>query len=743
MKQRFLLLLLLPMLLAAVEQQPAWNAPVQYRGFTMTPSLNREANVRALERMKREFRANIVRLHLHTRMCADHWLRSKTYQPAWNALLQEIPPLLDKAKLLGLATVISIHTLPYEKERELSKRLKGAALSKAVWNDPEFSETLIRCWKELAGLCRERKDQVIWFDIFNEPLDRSTSTMIPEKWHEIAQETTDEIRKIDRIHPIVFEPGPGGLYGGFQTCRPLRDTIPVIYSLHSYMRHEYTHQLVGSRLYTDLARLYKKRTRYPHYPRLDVLPIWNRKKMMESFRVVRDFQKKHKVRIFVGEWSCARYAPDVEAYFQDSIDLFEEYGWDWTYHGWEESPVWNIEYAESLENRKSAAGARAEILRKAMAGEVPVRYHSRLRGFEYTPGRENPLALREMKEMIETWNVNLISLRIDPVRYAYSLPDGGSEKAFSVLLEKLPPLLKFAAEKNCTVILTLCSIPNDRLKKIVRSLPEKRFSGKRLPVKYEKAADLTQESERRQLLSCWRRIATLFRSAGQNLCYDLLDEPENPEIWHPLAQECIDEIRRIDRSRVLVFQPGPGKSHSGFAELKPLKDRGGEILYCAKSYDPVRFTLQALPFRAALDEGIVWQERKKIYRDYAEWRKKGNVCMYPLLKEGTWNEREYGFRELMESFSPVLKFREKYRKRILVKWGCVRWAPNAARYCQESIRIFENAGLDWCYRGFREDGNVWDVDYGELWTDQNPAPEKSTRMEFFQRAFEKNGRKEK
>ena len=40
---------------------------------------------------------------------------------------------------------------------------------------------------------------------------------------------------------------------------------------------------------------------------------------------------------------AAAWAPGADQYLRDCIALFNEYGWDWTYHAFRESPVWDVE----------------------------------------------------------------------------------------------------------------------------------------------------------------------------------------------------------------------------------------------------------------------------------------------------------------------------------------------------------------------------------------------------------------
>ncbi|MCE5215624.1 glycosyl hydrolase family 5, partial [bacterium] len=60
------------------------------------------------------------------------------------------------------------------------------------------------------------------------------------------------------------------------------------------------------------------------------------------------------VHIFVGEFSAIRWAPGDSAlnYLRDCIDLFEEHGWDWTYHAFREWTGWSVEYGSDMNDNK-------------------------------------------------------------------------------------------------------------------------------------------------------------------------------------------------------------------------------------------------------------------------------------------------------------------------------------------------------------------------------------------------------
>ena len=83
-------------------------------------------------------------------------------------------------------------------------------------------------------------------------------------------------------------------------------------------------------------------TRYPGM----IDGVYADKKLLKKYlKPVVEFQKKYGARIYCGEFSVARYAPGGAQYLKDVISIFEEYGWDWSYHAFRESHYWSVEHA--------------------------------------------------------------------------------------------------------------------------------------------------------------------------------------------------------------------------------------------------------------------------------------------------------------------------------------------------------------------------------------------------------------
>ena len=94
--------------------------------------------------------------------------------------------------------------------------------------------------------------------------------------------------------------------------------------------------------------------------------MWDKKKIRETLQPVRDFQLRHNAKIYVGEFSAVVWAPGADRYLEDCIEIFEEYGWDWSYHAFREWNGWSLEHeGEShVSMRPSPDNARKRVLLK-------------------------------------------------------------------------------------------------------------------------------------------------------------------------------------------------------------------------------------------------------------------------------------------------------------------------------------------------------------------------------------------
>lgn len=78
---------------------------------------------------------------------------------------------------------------------------------------------------------------------------------------------------------------------------------------------------------------------------------WDKEQIRVSMKDAIEFQRKHKIPIFVGEFSVIVRAPGGERYLKDMIELLEEYGWDWTYHAFREWGGWSLEHESTPDGK--------------------------------------------------------------------------------------------------------------------------------------------------------------------------------------------------------------------------------------------------------------------------------------------------------------------------------------------------------------------------------------------------------
>ena len=110
---------------------------------------------------------------------------------------------------------------------------------------------------------------------------------------------------------------------------------------------------------------------FVRYPGKMGSEYWDKEMIRKRLQAVRDFQKRHNARIFVGEFSAILWAPGAADYLRDCIEIFEEYGWDWTYHAFREWDGWSLEHEGTPGNiRPSANNDRKEVMLKGFRGEL-------------------------------------------------------------------------------------------------------------------------------------------------------------------------------------------------------------------------------------------------------------------------------------------------------------------------------------------------------------------------------------
>lgn len=223
---------------------------------------------------------------------------------------------LDRCHELGLRVILDLHVPPGG--RNLDGRMN-------MFDNREYADAFVETWRRFATAVKGHP-ALYGYDLINEPQQLGVPFAVD--YLSLQYEAAKVVRAIDPETPIIIESNEWDSAPAFRYLSPV-PMNDVIYQAHMYFPSEFTHQGVGSR---------KIGAKYP-----DPEKNWDQEALRKYLQPVRDFQLKTGARILIGEFSAARYAEGVERYLADCIAIFEEYGWDWTYHAFRESPIWSVE----------------------------------------------------------------------------------------------------------------------------------------------------------------------------------------------------------------------------------------------------------------------------------------------------------------------------------------------------------------------------------------------------------------
>ena len=270
--------------------------------------------------------------------------------------LDNLADVLRWAEARGMKVCVDLHSTP--------GGIRAGDRATAMLYDERLADAYIETWRRIATRCAPAVQTacapavqtagLYGYDLANEP---KQIAFAPISYWDIQRRAAEAIRAIDPATPIIVESNISASPTAFAYLRPL-PMDNVIYQLHLYAPGDYTHQGVG--------RALKKDGRPLVWP--DPSRGWDIEYLRRVLEPVRDFQRRHGARIYVGEFSAAAWAPGADQYLRDCISLFEEYGWDWTYHAFREWGPWSVEHETAAPGRPSVPSADTPRKRALLEG---------------------------------------------------------------------------------------------------------------------------------------------------------------------------------------------------------------------------------------------------------------------------------------------------------------------------------------------------------------------------------------
>jgi len=340
----------------AQRPKPDPNAGPPFRGHdlprlrgAMSPNEFKDEDLRVLGR---EWNANLIRWQMTTRWGAKY-KHSQDYNPelynAWlDDELADLDKVLEACRRYGVFVVVDLHSPPGG--RRANRDL-------VMLHERPYLDAFVAVWQRIAR--RYQGNPVVWgYDLVNEPVQSGPSPEGMPDYLGAQVRAAKAIRAIDPVRPIIIEVDHWDSAEGFKFLEPV-DIPRVIYQVHMYHPGAFTHQGVhGSPTGVD-------------YPGKIGGAACDKNALRQHLAPVREFQLAYNVHIYVGEFSAIRWAPNNSAcrYLRDCIEIFEGYGWDWSYHAFREWDGWSVEHGSDRTDRRPAPHAtdRKRLLLKWFA----------------------------------------------------------------------------------------------------------------------------------------------------------------------------------------------------------------------------------------------------------------------------------------------------------------------------------------------------------------------------------------
>jgi aryl-phospho-beta-D-glucosidase BglC (GH1 family) len=295
----------------------------------MSPNRFRDEDLRVLGE---EWNANVIRWQLMRNWGVAGTDRDLAEYDRWlHGRLDEFEAALDACLRYGILAVLDMHSPP-------GGRYPNNDL--AIFHEPLYQDHFVALWEQMAR--RFHGHPALWaYDLINEPVQNDPPPPGVADFLGAQTRAARAIRAIDPDTPIFIAAAAWDSPDGFRDLVPV-DVPNVIYQVHLYTPHPYTHQGVNSP-WTPIS-----------YPGAIDGTHWDKDQLRQTLEPVRAFQLAYNTHIYAGEFSAIRWAPGANAYLHDCIELFEEYNWDWTYHAYREWDGWSVEHTNNPDNHQPA-----------------------------------------------------------------------------------------------------------------------------------------------------------------------------------------------------------------------------------------------------------------------------------------------------------------------------------------------------------------------------------------------------
>ncbi len=270
----------------------------------------------------RDWNVNLLKLHLHLRNIPFN-LSDAELEKHLEKTFRKWDRALEEADQCGTFLIFQAFA-PWRDKNDWAR-------SDLFYTRPGYAEYFVKIWSKIARRYQGNR-RIYAFELLNESCLRIEKQPGFPDYEELMERAAQAINTIDPERTILVQPEEWFGIRAFETLRPIR-AKNIVYAVHFYSPFPYTHQRIGS-----------GRTQQVSYPGICDGRYWDKSMLRKTLQPARDFQRAHNVHMLVSEFSAIASAPNREKYLSDLLELFDEYGWDWTFHAYLEFYGWSPDY---------------------------------------------------------------------------------------------------------------------------------------------------------------------------------------------------------------------------------------------------------------------------------------------------------------------------------------------------------------------------------------------------------------
>jgi hypothetical protein len=255
---------------------------------------------------------NFIVIYLKPRKLAE--FENLSADEAFKMSLKKADEILNKCRELNLYSMIYFSEFPVDPSKGKVR------LNTYFWDHNEEQEIALNYISKTIDHFKSRGEELQAYQFIGEPVTVIEGKIaVPDGWNVFFKKIHTIIKNKDKSRFVVYSPGPGGASVGYKGLEPILDDSKIIYSMHYYLPHPFSHHLIKGRV---------KNYSYPGF--IDFV-YWDKAKLKSTLNSVVYFQKKYKKLILIGEFSAVYSADGWEQYLRDQLDLYQEFNFGYTY----------------------------------------------------------------------------------------------------------------------------------------------------------------------------------------------------------------------------------------------------------------------------------------------------------------------------------------------------------------------------------------------------------------------------